>query len=95
MEQAGPKYTQLTKFIYLQGKAFEIHVSFWKQCFQMLQSERNQITNQTNTWSKVTFNSINSNMVFYNHLSQSVVVVKILKHPLISFSTVPITPVKD
>ena len=52
MEQAGPKYTQLRKFIYLQGKAFEIYMSFWKQCFQMLQSERNQITNQTKTWSK-------------------------------------------
>ena len=52
MEQAGPKYMQLRKFIYLQGKAFEIYTSFWKQCFQMLQSERNQITNQTKTWSK-------------------------------------------
>ena len=35
MEQAGPKYTQLRKFIYLQEKAFEIYTSFWKQCFQM------------------------------------------------------------
>ena len=48
MEQAGPKYMQLRKFIYLQGKAFEICMS----CFQMLQSKRNQITNQTKTWSK-------------------------------------------
>ena len=30
MEQAGPKYTQLRKFIYLQEKAFEIYTSFWK-----------------------------------------------------------------
>ena len=52
MEQAGPKYTQLRKFIYLQEKAFEIYTSFWKQCFQMSQSQRNQITNQTKTWSK-------------------------------------------
>ena len=52
MEQAGPKYMQLRKFIYLQEKAFEIYTSFWKQCFQMSQSQRNQITNQTKTWSK-------------------------------------------
>ena len=28
MENAGPKYTQLRKFIYLQEKAFEIYMSF-------------------------------------------------------------------
>ena len=34
MEQAGRKYTQLKKLIYVQEKAFKIYTSFLKQCFR-------------------------------------------------------------